>query len=133
MSPKAEWAQLVAIWYMQRDAQTRVLFPLHVSEAKVLDLGDETACRILGIDGTQADQSWRKALEEGRTPPSWGVADAIREAGGDGLIDHSRMFQGAWHVTLFGWNEPGRPEVTCIGEGMALPAESGIAMPQTPR
>lgn len=120
MSPRADWARLVADWLTEGDSLPRLLFALRVSEARVLNLGDENACRSLGIDVQAANASWRQALDAGQTPPSWTVADAVRAAGGDGLIDRSRMFPGAWHVTLFAWNEPGKPQVTRVGEGEAL-------------
>lgn len=120
MTPRAGWARLVADWYFERDARPRMLFALRIGEARVLDLGDESACRLLGIDPGGANCSWREALEVGQTPSSWRLADAVREAGGDGLIDRSRVFPGAWHVTLFAWNQPGRPQVAKVGEGEML-------------
>ena len=121
MTPKAEWARLVADWYGKRDGYVRVLFPLMLDEAQVLDLGDVAACARLGIDPVRANLSWRGALKVGERPPSWEVADTVRSYGADGLSDRSRMFPGAWHVTLFRWNEPGAPSVEVVGEGEVLP------------
>jgi RES domain-containing protein len=123
MSATAEWARLVAGWYTSRDGHNRVLFPLSITEAHVLDLGDADACRAFGIDVADANASWREALNARQTPPSWGVADVARQAGADGLIDRSRMFPGAWHVTLFDWNVVGRPQVFQIGDGELIASQ----------
>ena len=120
MSPTAEWARLVAGWYAGQDGLARLLFELNLNEARVLDLGDVEACRHHGVDAAAANLSWRSALAAGETPPSWSVADRVRALGVDGLIDRSRLFPGAWHVTLFEWNEPRRPQVHVIGEGELL-------------
>jgi hypothetical protein len=120
MSATAEWARLVAEASSQKDGHSRILFPLEISEARVLDLGDEAACRQFGIDGALANLSWQKAIAAGETPPSWIVANAVRATGADGLIDRSRSFPGAWHVTLFDWNMPGKPQVRATGDGELL-------------
>lgn len=125
MTPRSGWARLVANWYFERDARPRVLFALRVSKARVLDLANEQACRMLGVDSEKANCSWREALAAGQMPSSWSVADAVRNAGGDGLIDRSRLFPGAWHVTLFAWNQPGKPKVTRVGEAEMLHMCSG--------
>jgi hypothetical protein len=120
MSPKAEWARLVANWYTERDSHARLLFELGITEARVLDLGDEDACSHFGIDAANANLSWRNALDLGQIPPSWLVANRVRAIGADGLIDRSRQFPGAWHVTLFEWNALGAPSVTAVGPGAPL-------------
>jgi len=126
MSPKAEWARLVAQWYAEQDGHPRLLFSLSLDEAQVLDLGDGAACAHFGIDAASANLSWRKALEVDERPPSWAVADAVRSTGADGLIDRSRLFPGAWHVTLFRWNEAGAPTVAVTGEGEILPPPANV-------
>ena len=93
----------------------RVIFPLLVSEARVLDLRDEGACLRLGVDRERANTSWRKTLAAGGRPPSWDIADAARGMGADGLIDRSRLRPGAWHVALFHWNALGGPRVELDG------------------
>lgn len=111
MSPTAEWARVAVSGYMREDGLERVIFPLLVSGARVLDLRDEAACSWLGVDRERANESWRKALSAGERPPSWDVSDAARAAGADGLIDRSRLRPGAWHLALFRWNAPGGPRV----------------------
>ena len=120
MSPTAEWARVAVSGYMGEDGLARVIFPLLVSTAHVLDLRDETACLRLGVDRERANVSWRKTLAAGGRPPSWDVADAARAIGADGLIDRSRLRPGAWHVTLFRWNTPGGPRVRLDGDAEAI-------------
>lgn len=111
MSPTVEWARVAVSGYMREDGLERVIFPLLVSGARVLDPRDENACSRLRVDRERANASWRKALSAGERPPSWDVSDAARAAGADGLIDRSRLRPGAWHVTLLRWNTPGGPRV----------------------
>jgi len=116
MSPTAEWARVAVSGYMREDGLARVIFPLLVSQAYVLDLRNEKACLKLGVDREQANVSWRKVLATGGRPPSWDVADAARGGGADDLIDRSRLRPGAWHATLFRWNALGGPRVQLDGD-----------------
>lgn len=120
MSPKLEWAMIAVSGYIREDGRPRVVVPLMVGEAHVLDQHDEEACRILGIDRDLSNTQWRSALEAGAEPPSWRNADAARAAGADGIIDRSRMIPGGWHVNLFRWNELGGPTVTTCGEPTSI-------------
>jgi hypothetical protein len=115
MSPTAEWARVAVSGYMREDGLPRVIFPLLVSRAHILDLRDESACLRLGLDRERANIPWRKILAAGGRPPSWDVADAVRSIDADGLIDRSRLRPGAWHVTLFRWNALGGPHVQLDG------------------
>lgn len=69
ISPTAEWARVAVSGYMGEDGLARVIFPLLVSMAHVLDLRDETACLRLGVDRERANVSWRKTLAAGGRPP----------------------------------------------------------------
>ena len=75
--------------YMREDQRRRVVVPLRISEASVLDQHDEQACKQLGIDRDGSNESWRTALSEGREPASWRNVDIARSAGADGIIDRS--------------------------------------------
>ena len=116
MSPKREWAVAAVSGYMREDGHARVLVPLRIGEAHVLDQHDEAACASLGLDRERSNQPWRAALQAGREPPSWQASDAARGIGADGLIDRSRHIPGGWHLTLFRWNEAGAPSVEIVGE-----------------
>jgi RES domain-containing protein len=116
MSPKLEWAAIAVSGYIREDGRSRVVVPLMVGEARVLDQHDEHACQILGIDRDRSNIPWRPALDAGAEPPSWRNADVARAAGADGIIDRSRQIPGGWHLNLFRWNKLGGPAVTICGE-----------------
>jgi RES domain-containing protein len=116
MSPRLEWAVIAVSGYIREDGRPRVVVPLMVGEAHVLDQHDEDACRILGIDPDLSNTSWRPTLDKGEEPPSWRNADAARAAGADGIIDRSRQIPGGWHLDLFRWNALGGPAVMICGE-----------------
>lgn len=110
-----EWAYIAVSGYMQEDGRPRMIVPVDVDAAHVLDQRDEKACLALGIDRHQSNVNWRVDLATGREPASWRNADAARAIGADGIIDRSRHIPDGWHVTLFRWNAPGAPAVTVAG------------------
>ncbi len=111
----ADWARIAVSGYMREDGLPRMIVPVDLGDARVLDQRDETACMALGIDREQSNTNWRKELAAGREPPSWRNADKARAIGADGMIDRSRHIPGGWHVALFRWNLPGAPVVTIAG------------------
>ena len=116
MSPTVEWATIAVSGYMREDRRPRVVIPLFVGTASVLDQHDEQACNLLGIDREASNQSWRPALAAGIEPASWRNADAARAVGADGIIDRSRQIPGGWHLNLFRWNDLGGPSIDVCGE-----------------
>lgn len=120
MSPEPEWAMRAISGYMREDGKARMLVPLLVTEAMVLDQHDEALCDRLGIDRTQSNVSWRTVLDAGGEPPSWKTADIARASGADGLIDPSRNIPGGWHLDLFRWNDLGGPRVEVAGDPAAI-------------
>lgn len=106
--------------YMRKDRLPRVVVPLRISEAFVLDQHDEEACSAFGIERDLADEPWQTALAEGREPASWRNVDIARAIGADGIIDRSRKMPGAWHLNLFYWNESGGPSVEICGDPVEL-------------
>lgn len=120
MSPEPEWAIRAISGYMREDGKARMLVPLLVTEALVLDQHDGALCEKLGIDRTGSNVSWRTALEAGGEPPSWKTSDIARASGADGLIDPSRNIPGGWHLDLFRWNGLGGPRVEVVGDAMAI-------------
>jgi hypothetical protein len=125
MSPKLEWAMIAVSGYIREDGRPRVVVPLMVGEAHVLDQHDEEVCLLLGIDRELSNAPWRPALEVGKEPLSRRNADAAREAGADGIIDRSRMIPGGWHVNLFRWNEFGGPSVAVVGDPTSIKLSAG--------
>ncbi len=124
MSPRLEWAMIAVSGYIREDGRPRVVIPLMVGVAHVLDQHDEAACHAIGIDRERSNAPWRAALEAGDEPPSWRNADAARASGADGIIDRSRMIPGGWHVNLFQWNDLGGPRVEVCGEPVAITLSS---------
>lgn len=124
MSPRREWAAIAISGYMREDGRPRVVVPLLVGEAHVLDQHDDDACRLLGIDRDRSDAPWRSVLGAGQEPSSWQNADAARAAGADGMIDRSRMIPGGWHVSLFRWNALGGPTISVDGEPVPISLSS---------
>ncbi len=116
MSPELEWSRIAVSGYMREDNEPRLIVPLEVKNAFVLDQRNEETCRILGIDRELSNQPWRPALESGEIPPSWTNSDAVRNAGADGIIDRSRHIPDGWHLNLFRWNIPGGPKVNIVGD-----------------
>ncbi|MCX9147580.1 RES family NAD+ phosphorylase [Erythrobacter sp. WG] len=120
MSPRLDWAMIAVSGYIREDGQRRVVIPLRVGAAHVLDQHDAEACRALGIDPALSNAPWRAALEAGEEPPSWRNADAARASGADGIIDRSRMIPGGWHLNLFRWNDLGGPQEEICGDPVAI-------------
>ncbi|WP_246590428.1 RES domain-containing protein [Rhizobium lentis] len=120
MSASAEWAIMAISVYMREDGRRRVVVPLSVGNALVLDQHAQQACERLGIDRNVSNLSWRFALTAGEEPPSWRTADAARAAGADGIIDRSRLIPGGWHLNLFRWNVLGGPSVEVSGDPVEI-------------
>lgn len=115
ISPRREWAARAGDFNTRADGAPRIVVALALQPAFVFDQHDEAACAALGIDREQSNSSWRESLAEGRRPPSWDTADAVRAIGADGLIDRSRQIAGGWHVVLFRWNQLGGPRISVVG------------------
>ena len=120
LTPEADWAAIAVGRYQAEDGLPRLIVPLDVSAAQVVDQHDEAVCQLLAIDRDQSNLGWRQALERGDEPPSWAASDAARRCGADGIIDRSRGIVGGWHVTLFRWNVPGAPLVVAAGQALTM-------------
>ena len=119
VTPSPEWAHIAVSGYMREDGLPRMIVPLVMEEAHVLDQRDQQACAALAIDRDASNASWRSVLAAGGEPPSWRNADAARAAGADGIIDRSRQIPGGWHLTLFRWNASGGPKVEICGDAVS--------------
>ncbi len=87
--------------YMRTDGIRRVVVPLYIDEAFVLDQNDELACSVLGIDPELSKKPWIPALQVNGEPPSWKNSDLARSYGADGLIDCSRLIPAAGILICF--------------------------------
>lgn len=112
----ADWAVIATGIYAREDGRERVIVPLELDGARVLDQRDAAvrAAHGLSLDDTMA--RWRPHLAQGRDAPSWRNADAARAVGADGIVDPSRGILGGWHVALFRWNAPGAPQLRVAGD-----------------
>lgn len=119
VTPEPDWAVIAIGRYMFEDGQARVVVPLDISEAWVVDQHDVETCVMLGINADRSNLPWRLSFEQGRDPPSWRNADRARAAGADGIVDRSRGILGGWHVALFRWNEAYGPQVRIAGMAVA--------------
>ena len=138
ITPEADWATIAIGRYLLDDGIKRVVVPLELDGAAVLDQRDPYACAALGIDPAQSQGRWDEELAAGREPSSWLASDAARAAGAQGIIDLSRGIAGGWHVCLFAWNVPGAPQLRVAGDPLPCvywpardrwPAPDGWALP----
>jgi len=118
LTASEQWATIAVSGYMREDGLPRMIVPVLLDAARVLDQRDAAACAALGIDRDASNISWRPVLAAGGEPPSWRNADAARAIGAHGIIDRSRHIPGGWHVALFRWNQPGAPQVRINGDPM---------------
>lgn len=121
ITPHADWATIAVGRYLLADGIARVVVPLELDSADLVDQLDPAACAALGIDPGQSQVRWNDELAAGREPPSWLASDAARAAGADGIIDVSRGIEGGWHACLFRWNVPGAPQISIAG--MPVPCD----------
>ena len=96
--------------YVKPTDDARVLVRYRVNKCLVLDLRRPDASELLAL----SREEWKEALQNGRQPASWDVADCVRESQAVGLIDPSRKDVNYWHVTLFQWNDAGGPGITMV-------------------
>ncbi|SQC92379.1 Uncharacterised protein [Cedecea neteri] len=114
--------------HMRKDGKPRVLVPLYVEGARVLDQRDEYSCLALGINRDLSNHCWLNALQNNIEPPSWQNADRARVSNADGIIDPSRSIPDGWHLNLFRWNNLGGPRVTVCGEPISVPLSGKVSL-----
>ncbi|MEJ8563036.1 RES family NAD+ phosphorylase [Yoonia sp. GPGPB17] len=110
-SPSPDTAAIAIQIYLKPDDPPRVLVPLSLRNARMVDLRDIDTCKVLGIDPAWSTVPWSDERAAGRPATSWRASDAARAAGADGMLYASRRTPDRWHVVLFSWN---------IGNGAVL-------------
>jgi RES domain-containing protein len=120
ITSEADWAVIATGIYAEEDGRERVIVPLELDSALVLDQRDTAVRAAYGISLDDAMTRWRPHLAEGRDAPSWRNADAARASGADGIVDPSRGIVDGWHVALFRWNAPGAPQLRVAGDPLSL-------------
>ena len=121
MSPTPEAAKIVVATYLSDGDPPRIIAPLKVTNARVLDLRRGDVLAHLGLTGAEPSVLWQPQRAMGLPATSWAASDAVRGAGADGMIYTSRKDPARWHLVLFHWNT-----------GAAIVQEDGPAQPFHP-
>lgn len=120
MSPSPEAAAVAVNIYLKPDDPPRLIVPLLVSDAMVLDFRTPQVEQSLGLKWRETAVPWARQRAKGQPATSWRASDAARNAGADGMIYPSRTLPSRWHhLVLFRWNKPGGPSLKT--DGVAQP------------
>ena len=111
VSSRPEWTWKAVESYIKSGDPLRVVYRLHVSMARVVDIRNENHRNLLGVARSDSDAPWQPQLASGNRPSTWNVSDKARKSGADGLIYTARTAPERWHLVLFRWNELGGPAV----------------------
>lgn len=111
LSPSPEFSRIGINAYLRPGDAPRVIVPLEVRGADLVDLRDPAVQGALGLNGTEAGTLWQPERAAGRPATSWIASDAARASGADGIIYAARSDPARWHIVLFRWNVPDGPQV----------------------
>lgn len=121
LSATAQGCIVATARYTNESTPERGIFPLQVTDARVVDLRDDAATTALGIDATHRAMEWQSLRAKGLPSPTWDLADRVRDLGLDGMLYASRTDLTKTHLTLFRWNETGtRAKVQQVGPHIAV-------------
>ena len=104
--------------------QSLTLCAYEVQASLIADLRNDAVMTGLGFDPAAPACDWRLDVAEGREPPSWRLADALRAAGAQGVLIPSHAVgagPGDLNLVLWGWNAPDGAEVEVIDDHGRLP------------
>jgi hypothetical protein len=111
ISPTPEYSRIAVDAYLQDGDPPRIIVPLFLGEARLIDVRLTAVQVALELDGTEAGKLWQPERLAGQPATSWIASDAARSTGADGMIYSARSEPSRWHVVLFRWNGVGGPEV----------------------
>ncbi len=114
LSASPDGVEAAMLAHSRTDTPAREVVAVQVIADRIFDLRDGQHCAEAGIDPADAAADWQQDVARGVSPPSWRVAQHLREIGAHGLIDPSRKAPSLWHLVLFAWNRDGAPQVTAI-------------------
>lgn len=97
------------------------LVQLELSGARLADLTDGKVLEKLGVAPAIHRCEWRALVDQGKTPPTYRLAERLRKSGHDGVIYPSFMSPGGANVALWQWNTPEGPRLTFIDPEQRLP------------
>jgi RES domain-containing protein len=104
ISQSPDYARIAVDAYLKPDDPPRLIVPLALSDALLLDVRDPLVQRQLGLKGPEANTLWQPERAKGLPATSWIASDAVRNAGADGMIYGARSDPTRWHIVLFRWN-----------------------------
>ncbi len=117
-SPTTEAAAVAIDSYYRPDDPPRVIVPLWLEGARLLNFRASATSTDLGLSGDEPTVNWRVDRAAGQPARSWLASDAARAAGADGIIYYSRKAAPLWHVALLRWNDG---KVSLRNDGPAQP------------
>ncbi len=119
MSPSPEAAAVAVNIYLKPNDPPRLVVPLRVTGARVLDFRAPETEVALGLKWRETAVPWAEQRRAGLPATSWRASDRAREFGADGMIYPSRTLPSKWwHLVLFRWNVADGPQL-CV-EGPAI-------------
>ncbi len=114
-SPSPQTAAIAIKAYLDEGDPPRVLVPLALRDASMVDLRDPDTCAALSIDPAWPSVLWSEERAAGQAATSWRASDAVRASGADGMIYASRTAPERWHVVLFSWNQSAGAALSVVG------------------
>ena len=119
LSLTPEGTHIASKRYFSPNDSQRGIFSIDVTDARIVDLRDNSAARALGIDTAHRACEWQDYRAQGERAPTWDISDGIRAISLDGILYASRTDPSKTHLTLFRWNTPGTAQVR--HDGTVLP------------
>lgn len=114
-SPSPQTAAIAIRAYLGKGDPPRVMVPLALRDASMVDLRDPDTCAALSIDPAWPSVPWSEERAAGQAATSWRASDAVRASGADGMIYASRTAPERWHVVLFSWNQSSGAALSVVG------------------
>lgn len=129
MSPSPQAAAVAVDIYLKPGDPPRLVVPLRVCDAKILDFRTPETEQALGLAWRETAVPWAQQRAAGLPATSWRASDAARDIGADGMIYPSRTLPSRWwHLVLFRWNVPDGPQLKIDGEPVAFePSTQNLA------
>ena len=95
-----------------------------VSVAGVADLCDDAIRAAWGVDKASLLAAWKSILlVQRRRPPTWDIADRLRNAGAAGALVPSAQIKGGINLVLWRWNDASGRTVRALDPLGGLPAD----------
>ncbi len=115
LSPSVEAAGFAVDIYVGSNDPPRVVQPMVLTGARIMDLRRPEVFRHFGLNGNEPSVPWLPEREAGMPATSWRASDAVRKSAVDGMVFSSRRNAARWHLVLFQWNALGHATVTRCG------------------